>query len=147
MMKNLKYYLNLPYKIEINGIPGEEGGGFFARLPQFGKFGIVGDGESIEEALADLEINKRSRFKRYLNDGLEIPEPESERGEFSGRFVVRMPKSLHHELSLSAKENGVSLNLFVNNLLSMNLQTSKLSAALDGIQNEIKSLSEGVGAT
>ncbi len=34
-----------------------------------------------------------------------------------------------------------------NNLLSMNLQTSKLSAALDGIQNEIKSLSEGVGAT
>ncbi len=147
MKKNLKYYLDLPYRIEINAIPEEEGGGFLARLPQFGKLGIVGDGESIEEALADLEINKKSRFKRYLNEGLEIPDPESKRGEFSGRFVVRMPKSLHRALSVSAKENGVSLNQFVNNLLSMNFQTNKLSAALNGIQNEIKFLSEGVGAS
>ncbi len=147
MKKNLKYYLDLPYRIEINAIPEEEGGGFLARLPQFGKFGIVGDGESIEEALANLEINKKARFKRYLNEGLEIPVPESERGEFSGRFVVRMPKSLHRELSISAKENGVSLNQFVNNLLSMNLQTNRLSAALHGIQSKIKFLSEGVGAS
>ena len=34
-MKNLDYYLNLPYKIELKKIPEKEGGGYGAFMPEF----------------------------------------------------------------------------------------------------------------
>jgi predicted HicB family RNase H-like nuclease len=37
---------------------------------------------------------------------------------FSGKFTVRLPKSLHHALVERAEKEGVSLNLFVTNALS-----------------------------
>ena len=75
MKKDLNYYLSLPYAIEVQPIPDEEGGGFMARLPQFGALGIVGDGETSEEAVQDLHENKKRRFAHYIAEGLEIPEP------------------------------------------------------------------------
>ncbi len=75
MEKDLKYYLNLPYQIDIQTIPEEEGGGYMARLPQFGELGIIGDGDTETEALADLEQTKRRRFEAYLAQGRQIPEP------------------------------------------------------------------------
>ncbi len=55
MMKNLKYHLNLPYKIEIVPIPAKEGGGYVASLPEIGRFAVSGDGETRAEAVEDLE--------------------------------------------------------------------------------------------
>lgn len=75
MNKDLKYYLKLPYKIEIQPIPKEEGGGYFARLPDFGVMGITGDGDTVEEALKMLEEFKRARFKQFLLEKREMPEP------------------------------------------------------------------------
>ncbi len=49
MEKDLDYYLNLPYGIEIQPIPKQEGGGFMAQLPKFGELGIVGDGDTCED--------------------------------------------------------------------------------------------------
>ncbi|MBW2558642.1 MAG: type II toxin-antitoxin system HicB family antitoxin [Deltaproteobacteria bacterium] len=146
MKKDLNYYLGLPYKIEVTPIPEGEGGGYMARLPQFGRLGIVGDGDNIEEAIADLSVNKELRFKRYLEEGLVIPEPEKEREEFSGRFVIRMPKFLHGELSSQAQTNGVSLNQYVTTLLSMNFQTDKLAVSINTVEKKVKSLSEHIGA-
>jgi len=122
MKKNLNYYISLPYKIEIEPIPEKEGGGYVARLPQFGKSGIIGDGETAEAALSDLQKNQKLRFESYLKEGLDIPEPEAHREEFSGRFVVRIPRFLHRELVVSAKQNDVSLNQYVTTLLSMNFK-------------------------
>jgi antitoxin HicB len=118
MKKDLNGYLSLPYKIEIVPIAEDEGGGYLARLPQFGVLGIVGDGETKEEALADLAESQKERFQKYLEEGLEIPEPETDPDEYSGRFLVRFPKYLHRELSKAAKENGVSLNQYICTLLS-----------------------------
>ena len=75
MKKDLSYYMALPYKIEIVSIPEDEGGGYLAGLPQFGTLGIVGDGDTKEDALADLAENRKNRFEQYLEEGLEIPEP------------------------------------------------------------------------
>jgi predicted HicB family RNase H-like nuclease len=38
--------------------------------------------------------------------------------DFSGKFTVRLPKSLHQALVDRAEREGVSLNLFVTNALS-----------------------------
>ena len=54
-MKDLQYYLNLPYKIEIKKIPDKEGGGWGAFMPEFDKVALLwGDGDTPDEALKDL---------------------------------------------------------------------------------------------
>jgi len=146
MKKDLNHYLALPYKIEIVPIPEEEGGGYLAKLPQFGALGIVGDGDTKEEALADLAENQKERFMQYLEERLEIPEPEVGGDDYSGRFVVRLPKSLHRELALAAHKNGASLNQYVCTLLAMNFQSDRLAATLSGMQGEIQSLNQCIGA-
>lgn len=146
MKKNLNYYLSLPYKIEIVPIAEEDGGGYLARLPQFGTLGIVGDGDTIEEALANLLENKKDRFQQYIEEGLKIAEPETESSDYSGRFVVRLPKFLHRELTQSAQKNGVSLNQYVCVLLAMNFQSDRMAKTLSGVQKEIQSLNQYIGA-
>ena len=42
-----------------------------------------------------------------------IPEPLASRA-FSGKFMVRVPPSVHRELALEAAEAGVSLNRLVS---------------------------------
>jgi predicted HicB family RNase H-like nuclease len=51
----------------------------------------------------------------------KAPSARSEGGDyskFSGKFTVRLPKSLHQALVDRAEREGVSLNLFVTNALS-----------------------------
>lgn len=73
--KNLEYYLNLPYKMEIKTILPEDGGGYTAWLPQFGTCGIVGDGETVSEAIKSLETIKKYIFKLLIKENTKIPEP------------------------------------------------------------------------
>ena len=121
MRKDLNYYMNLKYKIEINPIPEEDGGGFEASIPQLGKWAFVGIGKTEIEALKHLEEVKKDLFKDYLKKGIEIPEPEKEEERYNGRILLRIPKQLHRSLSLQAKENGISLNQYLNYLLSAGL--------------------------
>jgi len=76
MNKDLEYYLNLPYKIVIESIPEKDGGGFVACLPELGKHAIVGDGDTIEEALQSMNKIKEILLKEWLEDGVLIPEPK-----------------------------------------------------------------------
>ncbi|MBW1896649.1 MAG: toxin-antitoxin system HicB family antitoxin, partial [Deltaproteobacteria bacterium] len=125
MKKDLDYYLGLPYVIEVVPIADSEGGGFAARLPQIGRFAITGDGDTPEEAIANMEEIKKKRFQEYLRKGVRIPEPTSQKEDYSGRFVARLPKMLHRQLAEAAKENGVSLNQYVVYLLTANLHVDQ----------------------
>jgi predicted RNase H-like HicB family nuclease len=68
--KDLDYYLNLHYKIEL--LPQEDGswGAVIPELP-----GCVGGGDTIAEALEMLEDAKRGWFMSSLKHGDSIPEP------------------------------------------------------------------------
>ena len=118
MKKDLNYYMSLPYIVELKPIPEEDGGGFSASIPQLGRCSLLADGETIEEALKNLEQIKRERFSEYIEEGLIIPEPEKDEQAYSGKFVVRIPKYLHRELVLTAKHNDVSLNQFIVSVLA-----------------------------
>ena len=52
-----------------------------------------------------------------LEDGLPIPEPR-ELEQYSGKFVVRVPRWLHRELVRTTGQEGVSLNQFVSTVLA-----------------------------
>lgn len=146
MNKNIEYYLDKFYRIEIREIPEEEGGGFVASLPQFGHSGIIADGDTPEEAVKELEIVKELRFRYYLDEGLDIPLPEEESSsdDFSGKFITRVPSFLHRELANEAKKSGVSVNLLVNNLLSAGLERERTFSYIEEVKQAVESLKENI---
>ena len=53
-----------------------------------------------------------------LENGFDVPLPINQEN-CSGKFVVRMPKSLHYKLILEAKQEGISLNQYALFKLSL----------------------------
>ena len=70
-------------------------------------------GDTPEEALEMIRDAMRAWIEVALEDGETVPEPRS-LDDFSGKFVVRVPRSLHQDLVEAAKREGVSLNGYVN---------------------------------
>ncbi len=121
-LKNIEYYLGLPYKFEIEPISDDDGGGYTARLSQFGSMGIIGDGETVQEAIENLEVAKKIVFERLLQRGVNIPEPEHDIAHYSGKILARLPKELHAKLIENARLNSVSLNQYIIYLLSYRVE-------------------------
>jgi len=131
----LQYYLKQPYTIKIDTISEEEGGGFFASLPQFGTMGITGDGDTIEEAVAMLMAFKEIQFKKFIKENKEIPDATQEKqlDNYSGRILLRTPRELHKDIAMGAIKNGVSQNQFANLLLTKamgNIQSTNIEELL-----------------
>lgn len=137
MNKQLEYYMGLPYLIEVLEIPQSEGGGFQARLPELGRLSIIGDGETIQEAIENMIENKRERFAAYLEKGLDIPEPVKEE-TLSGKFVLRIPPRLHMVLNDTAKRRKISLNQHVRKILEEHVTSTDIMAAIKSLQDELK---------
>lgn len=106
MEKNFEYYINLPYKVVI--YPSPEGG-YAVEIPELP--GCISQGETLQEALEMIEDAKRCWIADALEKGDPIPEPVDE--NYSGRILVRAPKSLHRALTEKARAEGVSLNQYI----------------------------------
>jgi antitoxin HicB len=128
--KDINYYMNLRYDIQVAPIPEAEGGGYEAYIPLLGKYTFIGDGTTIEEALADLERTKEGNFKNLLKEGVSIPEPKEHREEYSGKILVRVPKYLHKALAEQASDHGISLNQHISSLLASGFPISELKKTL-----------------
>ena len=120
-MKDLSYFMKRPYKIEL--IVDTEEGGYTAALPELP--GCLTCGKTMNEALANLKDAKKAWLSAALEDGYPIPEPASTE-TFSGQFKLRLPKSLHRDLTERAKEEGTSLNQYCVYLLSQRIRTHSI---------------------
>jgi len=139
MNKDIKYYLGLDYPIEIRKLRKEEGGGYLASIPQLGAKAFCADGKTISKALEGLSKVKEHLFSDYLTRGLPIPEPEEQTESlFSGKFVVRIPVSLHRELVETAQKQNVSLNQFILYLLSYHTPLLALEKKFEDCVREIR---------
>lgn len=116
MIKDLDYYMSLPYRIEI--IKEQEEGGYVLHCPELS--GCITCGETIQEGLEMLEDAKKCWFTACLEDGVPIPEP-ARLEDYSGQFKLRLPKSLHKQLAQRSSEEGVSMNQYCVYLLSKGL--------------------------
>lgn len=121
--RSLEEYLNLPYRIELQPIPEEDGGGWEAAIPQLGRWTMVGAGETPEAAIQNLREVKITLFTMWLKEGLAIPDPEPPEPsrDYNGRILVRTTPQLHRLLAEKARMQGVSLNLFVNQAINFGL--------------------------
>lgn len=102
--KGQDYYLGLPYRISLEPDPN---GGFAVSVPELP--GCVSQGETVEEAYQMIRDAMAAWIQSALDRGDPIPAP----GEYSGKILLRLPKSLHRELALAANVDGVSLNQFI----------------------------------
>lgn len=114
-MKTIDEYMKIPYRIEI--IEDIDEGGYVASYPDLK--GCITCGETIEAAVSLLKDAKRTWFEAALEDGYDIPLPETNES-YSGQFKFRMPKSLHRQLAEHAKLEGISMNQYCLYLLSSN---------------------------
>ena len=104
------------YPFEIRPLSKEEGGGYSIYFPDLP--GCWSDGSTPEEAIGNGRDALRSWLAVAGEFGDGIPKPFS---AVSGRFVQRVPRSLHAQLIARAKAEGVSLNTLVVSLVSQGI--------------------------
>ena len=63
------------------------------------------------EVWKDLQEAMEGYIETKLENGFDVPEPISTE-DYSGKFVIRLPKSLHFRLAVEAEKEGVSLNQY-----------------------------------
>jgi predicted RNase H-like HicB family nuclease len=115
MKRTVEEYMALPYTIEITA----DEGSYFVKVKELD--GCMSVGESREDALAMIEDAMRGWLDVALEDGLEVPLPETQQeGRYNGKFPLRLPKSLHRKLAEAAERDKVSLNQYLVMLLSEN---------------------------
>lgn len=77
----------------------------------------MSQGDTPEEAMEMIQDALQGWLATALAQGFSIPEPRRE-DDYSGKFVVRMAKSLHRKLAQAAERDGVSLNQWINMTLA-----------------------------
>lgn len=111
----------------------EEDQGYIALCAEFPTLSAFGTRP--DEAIAELQIALDATIAVYREEGWELPEP-SQAGNYSGKFPLRMPKTLHSRLAARAEAEGVSLNTFIVTLLSEGLGVTNGAARSARIINE-----------
>lgn len=103
------------YPFTIRELAPDDGGGFLIEFPDLP--GCMSDGETIEEAIANGVDAVQCWIAVAKEKGREIPDLEDIESQ-SGKWVQRVPKSLHARLTRRAKRERVSLNTLVVSILS-----------------------------
>jgi len=112
MEKNIEYYMKLPYTLIVDVEQCNDGDCYVARLQEVPD--LIGVGDTPEEAIKELNINKRLKFKTHLEMNIPIPEPTT----YSGQFHIRVGPSIHKSLSKLAVSENISLNQYITNILA-----------------------------
>lgn len=106
------------YPFEIRPLSTEEGGGFLISYSDFSE--CISDGETVEEALKNGKDALKATIAALKARELPVPAANSG-GSASGKFVARVPKTVHAQLTTRAKAEGVSLNTLVLTFIAQGL--------------------------
>jgi antitoxin HicB len=127
-------YLRQPYARII--LP-ETDGTFRGEILEFP--GCISTGDSAAEALSRLEEAAKGWLHAALEAGQNIPKPVESSNDYSGRLVLRLPKSLHKKAALVAEREGVSLNQLIVSSLAESVgesnQTTNNITAVQYVSN------------
>ncbi len=78
--------------------------------------GCVGGGDTLEEAISDAQENLNVYLEYLQEEKRKIPE-EDYKGDFSGKIALRISKSTHKKLAEISENEGISINLLLNNAI------------------------------
>ncbi|MDR0841436.1 MAG: type II toxin-antitoxin system HicB family antitoxin [Christensenellaceae bacterium] len=106
---NVQEYMKLPYNYVIKPINDESGTYYHAMVLELD--GCQSTGATFDEAMDSLQEAMTGWIETKLAHGFPVPEPV-DTDDYSGKFVVRIPKTLHFKLAMAAEKEGVSLNQY-----------------------------------
>jgi antitoxin HicB len=106
------------YPFEVRPLTSEEGGGYLISFPDFAE--CISDGETVEEAMENGRDALKATIAALKAKKLSVPAPNSG-GVASGKFVARVPKTVHAQLATRARAEGVSLNSLVLTFIAQGL--------------------------
>ena len=108
------------YPFAIRPLAPAEGGGYLIDYPDLP--GCMSDGETVEEAIANGRDAQAGWIAAMREAGRPVPAPGAETGAgYSGKWLMRTPRSLHRSLAERARREGVSLNTLAVALLAEGL--------------------------
>lgn len=110
----------MDYKIELSKLSDDDGGGYIAYIPQLDCYG---DGETIEDAIKDVRQVAEDIIQLANEDGKEIPNPQYYKvtDDYSGKLTLRIPKSLHKQVTERAMKENCSINQLIQNYIAMGI--------------------------
>lgn len=80
--------------------------------------GCIGQGETADDAIKELELNEEAWLETAEEYGIAIPEiPCEQVNLYSGKFTVRVSPHVHKTAAELAKKQGISLNQYVNDAI------------------------------
>ena len=86
--------------------------------------GVVGGGKTQVDAVNDAFDNLQAHLEFLEEDGLELPTPSSFPDDtYSGKFALRLSKSMHKRIAMNAKLEGVSINTYINEAIIEKVST------------------------
>lgn len=121
---DLNYYMALPYTVVIRR---DDDGDYVARIEELQ--GCVAHGGTPDEALGSLVEVQSAWLEEAISSERTIPEPVREENLPSGKWVQRVPRSLHRKLTKIAKKESVSLNHLVSAILAEAAGTPALTTS------------------
>ena len=127
----LEKYLAMAYPINIVA---DEDGGYVVSYPDLP--GCITQVDTLDE----MPSMAREIFELWVESELEVGHdipPPTYPEEYSGKFNLRLPKSLHRRLAESAERDGVSLNQYVVSLLEAGDAVSRIERRLDGLEKPL----------
>ena len=113
------------YRITVQRRETEDGLLFEGTVHELPDVAVYSDSfdEAYELAIDAIE----GLYELAEEQGRSFPQPSTRETEFSGKFVVRVPKWLHRKLAVAAEENGTSLNQFMVSVLSFHESLGKVA--------------------
>lgn len=102
--------------------------------------GCIGGGDTAEEAIKEAEENLEVFLDYLKSEGENIPS-EYEENSFSGRIALRTSKTTHRKLAQISDEEGISINMLINNAIECYIGKIEYSQDFDKKIEEIQKTS------
>ena len=78
--------------------------------------GCVGQGDTPQEAIAELEENEIAWLETAKEVGISIPDiPIEHVDDYSGKMTLRLAPFVHMQAAIFAQQEGISLNQYISN--------------------------------
>lgn len=132
--KPLSYYLALkyPFRVQVDA-----DAGYFVLFPDLP--GCMTDADDIEGLPAMIEESRSLWIETEYASGADIPAPtQFDHDAYSGKFNLRLPRSLHQTLADAAETAGVSLNQYVATLLARGDAQARVEQRLEDLVESLR---------
>lgn len=134
--KRLEDYLATEYPFRVIADPE---GGYVIVFPDLP--GCMTQVDRVDEIGPMAEDARQGWIETAYERGMEIPPP-SYPEEYSGKFNLRIPRSLHRRLAESAEREGVSLNQHVATLLAARDADARVERELMKLESQIETMNQ-----